>query len=146
MSSFKGSYTHSVDGKGRLNLPAKLRKYVSPDNNDTYIVTRGFEQCLFVYPLDEWAKVEARLRELSNYNPEHRMFLRNLLEMANEVQLDSQARLMVPSDLREYAKIRGEVRIIGTLDKIELWDPGEYEKYRSGQTETYEEIAQKVMK
>ncbi len=146
MSSFKGSYTHSVDGKGRLNLPAKLRKYVSPDNNDTYIVTRGFEQCLFVYPLDEWAKVEARLRELSNYNPEHRMFLRNLLEMANEVQLDSQARLMVPSDLREYAKIRGDVRIIGTLDKIELWDPAEYEKYRSGQTETYEEIAQKVMK
>ncbi len=145
MSSFKGSYTHSVDGKGRLNLPAKLRKYVSPDNNDTYIVTRGFEQCLFVYPLDEWAKVEARLRELSNYNPEHRMFLRNLLEMANEVQLDSQARLMVPSDLREYAKIRGDVRIIGTLDKIELWDPAEYEKYRSGQTETYEEIAQKVM-
>ncbi len=146
MSSFKGSYTHSVDGKGRLNLPAKLRKYVSPDNNDTYIVTRGFEQCLFVYPLDEWAKVEARLRELSNYNPEHRMFLRNLLEMANEVQLDSQARLMVPSDLREYAKIRGEVRIIGTLDKIELWNPAEYEKYRSGQSETYEEIAQKVMK
>ena len=146
MSSFKGSYTHSVDGKGRLNLPAKLRKYVSPDNNDTYIVTRGFEQCLFVYPLDEWAKVEARLRELSNYNPEHRMFLRNLLEMANEVQLNSQARLMVPSDLREYAKIRGEVRIIGTLDKIELWNPAEYEKYRSGQTETYEEIAQKVMR
>ncbi len=146
MSSFKGSYTHSVDEKGRLNLPAKLRKYVSPDNNDTYVVTRGFEQCLFVYPLDEWAKVEARLRELSNYNPEHRMFLRNLLEMANEVQLDSQARLMVPSDLREYAKIRGDVRIIGTLDKIELWDPAVYEKYRSGQTETYEEIAQKVMK
>jgi len=53
---------------------------------------------------------------------------------------------MVPSDLREYAKIRGDVRIIGTLDKIELWDPAEYEKYRSGQTETYEEIAQKVMK
>jgi len=146
MSSFKGSYTHSVDEKGRLNLPAKLRKYVSPDNNDTYVVTRGFEQCLFVYPLDEWAKVEARLRELSNYNPEHRMFLRNLLEMANEVQLDSQARLMVPSDLREYARIRGDVRIIGTLDKIELWDPSVYENYRSGQTETYEEIAQKVMK
>ena len=146
MSSFKGSYTHSVDEKGRLNLPAKLRKYVSPDINNTYVVTRGFEQCLFVYPVAEWAKVEARLRELSNYNPEHRMFLRNLLEMANEVQLDSQARLMVPSDLREYAKIRGDVRIIGTLDKIELWDPVAYEKYKSGQAETYEEIAQKVMK
>lgn len=146
MSSFKGSYTHSVDDKGRLNLPAKLRKYVSPENNDTYVVTRGFEQCLFVYPLDEWAKVEARLRELSNYNAEHRMFLRNLLEMANEATLDSQARLSVPSELREYAKIRGEVRIIGTLDKIELWDPEIYEKYRSSQTDSYETIAEKVMK
>src|SRR3989337_2202772 len=103
MSSFKGSYTHSVDEKGRLNLPAKLRKYVSPDNNNTYVATRGFEQCLFVYPVDEWA------------------------------QVDSQAGLMVPSDLREYAKIRGDVRIIGTLDKIELWDPVAYEKYKSGQ-------------
>lgn len=146
MSSFKGSYTHSVDQKGRLNLPSKLRKYVSPENNDTYVVTRGFEQCLFVYPLDEWAKVEARLRELSNYNAEHRMFLRNLLEMANEVTLDSQARLSIPSELREYAKIGGEVRIIGTLDKIELWNPGEYEKYRSSQSESYETIAAKVMK
>lgn len=146
MSSFKGSYTHSVDDKGRLNLPAKLRKYVSPENNDTYVVTRGFEQCLFVYPLDEWAKVEARLRELSNYNAEHRMFLRNLLEMANEATLDSQARLSVPSELREYAKIRGEVRIIGTLDKIELWNPEIYEKYRSSQADSYETIAEKVMK
>jgi MraZ protein len=146
MSSFKGSYTHSVDEKGRLNLPAKLRKYVSAENNDTYVVTRGFEQCLFIYPLDEWTKVEARLRELSNYNAEHRMFLRNLLEMANEAQLDSQARLSIPSELRDYAKIGGEVRIIGTLDKIELWNPEVYEKYKVSQAESYETIAEKVMK
>ncbi len=146
MSSFKGTYTHSVDEKGRLNLPAKLRKYVSPENNDTYVVTRGFEQCLFVYPLDEWAKVEAKLRELNNYNSEHRKFLRAVLAMANEVQLDSQARLSLPPDLRDYAKIRGDVKIIGTLDKIELWDPAIYQKYEASLTESYEEIAEKVMK
>ncbi|HLX12368.1 MAG TPA: MraZ N-terminal domain-containing protein, partial [Bacteroidota bacterium] len=54
LSSFKGSYTYSVDSKGRINIPAKLRKYVSPDANDTFIVTRGFEKCLFVFPADEW--------------------------------------------------------------------------------------------
>lgn len=146
MSSFKGTYTHSVDEKGRLNLPAKLRKYVAPENNDTYVVTRGFELCLFVYPLDEWAKVEAKLRELNNYNAEHRKFLRAVLAMANEVQLDAQARLSIPPDLRDYAKIGGEVRIIGTLDKIELWDPATYAKYEASLTETYEEIAERVMK
>ena len=110
------------------------------------VETRGFEQCLFVYPLDEWAKVEAKLRELNNYNPEHRKFLRAVLAMANEVQLDSQARLSVPPDLRDYAKIRGEVMVIGTLDKIELWDPALYQKYVASLTESYEEIAEKVMK
>jgi len=146
MSSFKGTYSHAVDEKGRLNLPAKLRKYVSPENNDTYVVTRGFEQCLFVYPLDEWAKVEARLRELNTYRSENRNFVRAVLAMANEAQLDTQGRLNIPPDLRDYAKIRGDVKIIGTLDKIELWDPGIYEKYLASLTETYEEIAEKVMK
>jgi MraZ protein len=74
------------------------------------------------------------------------MFLRNLLEMANEAQLDSQARLSIPSELRDYAKIGGEVRIIGTLDKIELWNPEVYEKYKVSQAESYETIAEKVMK
>jgi MraZ protein len=72
MSSFKGSYMYSVDDKGRVSLPAKLRKYVSPEANDTFVVTRGFEQCLFVYPLDEWNKLESSLRGLSANDPESR--------------------------------------------------------------------------
>ena len=64
MSSFKGSYAYSVDSKGRFNIPAKLRKYVSPDANDTFVITRGYEKCLFVYPLDEWARLEQSIRLL----------------------------------------------------------------------------------
>ena len=146
MSSFKGSYIYAVDEKGRVNLPAKLRKYVSPEANDTFVITRGFEQCLFVYPIDEWNKLEQNLRSLSSYNPEHRRFVRTLLELASESQLDGQARLSIPLELRDYSNISTEVRIIGTLDKIELWDPQTYDKYRNNQPDSYENIAAKVMR
>jgi len=146
MSSFKGSYTYSVDDKGRINLPAKLRKYVSPEANETFVVTRGFEQCLYVYPADEWNKLEQNLRNLSNYDAEHRRFVRTLLELASEGQLDGQSRLSIPQELREYANIREDVRIIGTLDKIELWNPKIYEEYKRSQSEPYESIAAKVMR
>ncbi|MBI1807205.1 MAG: division/cell wall cluster transcriptional repressor MraZ [Ignavibacteria bacterium] len=146
MSSFKGSYMYAVDDKGRVNLPAKLRKYVSPEANETFVITRGFEKCLFVYPVDEWNKLEGNLRNLSSYDPEHRRFIRALLELASESQLDGQARLSIPQELREYASIQDEVRIIGTLDKIELWDPKIYDDYKNTQPEPYESIAAKVMR
>jgi MraZ protein len=145
MSSFKGSYTYSVDDKGRVNLPAKLRKYVSPEVNDTFVLTRGFERCLFVYPVDEWNKLEQNLRNLSSYNQDHRRFVRALLELASESQLDAQGRLSLPQELREYANIRSEVRVIGTLDKIELWDPAVYEEYKTAQPDSYETIATRIM-
>src|SRR5437867_4044196 len=137
MSSFKGSHTYAVDNKGRINLPAKLRKYVSPEVNETFVITRGFENCLFVYPLDEWNKIEENLRTLSPYDPEHRRFIRATLDLASESQLDAQARLSIPQELRDYANIKAEVRIIGTLDKIELWDPKMYEEYMNSPAEPY---------
>ena len=137
---------YAVDEKGRVSLPAKLRKYVNPESNDTFVLTRGFEKCLFVYPIDEWNKMEENLRNLSSYDPEHRRFIRSLLELASESQLDAQARLMIPQELRDYANIHNEVRIIGTLDKIELWDPQSYDEYKQGLPETYEDIAAKVMR
>ncbi len=145
MSSFKGSYMYSVDDKGRVSLPAKLRKYVSPEANDTFVITRGFEKCLFVYPLDEWNRLEVHLRNLSSYDHDHRRFKRAILEFAQESQLDSQARITIPPELREYANIQNETRIIGTLEKIELWNPNEYSEYKNSQPETYESIAAKVM-
>ena len=137
---------HAVDEKGRLNLPSKLRKYVSPECNDTFVVTRGFEKCLVAYPIDEWNKLEQNLRSLSSYDPEHRRFIRAFLELALESQLDAQSRLSIPQELREYANIQDEVRILGMLDKIEIWDPKIYEEYKNSQPESYESVAAKVMR
>lgn len=145
MSSFKGSYQYSVDTKGRINIPAKLRKYVSPEANDTFVVTRGYEQCLFVYPQDEWNKLEQSIRQLSSTNPKHRFFTRTLLENATESQLDGQARITIPRELLQLAAIENEVLILGVLERIEVWNPGTYHEYRKSQAESYENVAQTVL-
>ena len=145
MSSFKGSYYYSVDSKGRINIPARLRKYVSPEANDTFVITRGFEQSLFVYPLDEWNRVEQSIRELSASNPKDRFFTRTLLQYATESQLDGQARITVPKELLQFATIETEVMIIGVLERMELWNPKVFEKYLESQADTYENVAQAVL-
>jgi MraZ protein len=146
MSSFKGRYSYSVDNKGRIAIPAKVRKNVSPGANDMFILTRGFEQCLFLYPQDEWAKVEDTIRGLSPSNPQHRFFLRTLLQWAIDCQLDSQSRLMIPQDLLKFAGIEDEVLILGVLERIEIWNPKIYEAYMNNQPATYETVAEVVLK
>ncbi len=146
MSSFKGSYSYSVDSKGRINIPAKLRKYVSPDANDTFVITRGFEKCLFVYPLDEWNKLEQSIRGLSPSDSKHRFFTRTLLQYATESQLDGQARVIIPQQLLQFVGIKDEVLILGVLERIEVWNPKFYEEYLKSQAEDYETVAEMVLK
>lgn len=144
MSAFKGSYIHSIDNKGRVNLPAKLRKYISPDANDTFIVTRGFDQCIFAYPLDEWHNYEQTIRSLPSSSADSRFVMRHLLQYANEVQLDGQSRIMLPQNLLTFADIKNEALILGVLERIEIWNPGVYETYIQQQESSYEEVAEKV--
>jgi len=146
MSSFKGRYAYSVDNKGRIALPAKVRKNVSSGANDIFILTRGFEQCLFLYPQDEWSKVEDSLRVLSASNPQHRFFIRTLLQWAVDCQLDSQSRITIPQDLLKFAGIENEVLILGVLERIEIWNPKTFEEYMNNQPATYETVAEVVLK
>ena len=145
MSSFKGSYTYSVDSKGRINFPSRLRKSVSPEANDTFVMTRGYEQCLFVYPLDEWNVLEKSIRDLSSSNPKHRFFMRTLLQYATEVQFDAQSRISIPKELLQLAGIKNEVLILGVLERIEIWNPAVYEDYLKTQADSYEHVAQAVL-
>ena len=146
MSSFKGRYSYSVDNKGRIALPAKLRKSVSPTANDMFIITRGFEQCLFLYPQDEWNRLEDSIRSLSPSNPQHRFFVRTLLQWSSDCQLDSQARISIPQELQKFAGIENEVLILGVLERIEIWNPRSYEEYMNNQPATYETVAESVLK
>lgn len=146
MSAFKGSYEYSIDSKGRINIPAKLRKYVAPEANDTFTVTRGFEKCVYIYPQDEWVKMENAIRGLSPTDAEHRFFMRVLLQHATDFQLDAQARITIPKELLLHAAIDGEVLILGMLEHIEVWNPKEYKKYLAAADKSYEEVAQTVLR
>ncbi|HLP14649.1 MAG TPA: division/cell wall cluster transcriptional repressor MraZ [Bacteroidota bacterium] len=144
MSSFKGSYQFTVDSKGRINLPAKMRKNIAPEAGDTFVLTRGYETCIFVYPNDEWLLLEESIRKLHTSNPKHRQFMRTLLELATEVQIDSASRLMLPKDLLQFARIENDVKIIGVLGHIEVWNPSVYAEYQAARAESYEDIAAAV--
>ena len=145
MSSFKGSHSYSVDSKGRINIPARLRKHISLEANDTFVVTRGFEKCLCLYPLDEWNALEGFIRGLSPANSQHRFITRTLLQYATESQLDGQSRITIPKELLQFAGIEDQALIVGVLERIEVWNPKEYELYMKSQTDTYENVAQAVM-
>jgi MraZ protein len=104
------------------------------------------EKCLFVYPQDEWKRLENNLRQsLNSYEEKARYLLRALLPWATEAQLDGQARISIPRRLLEFARIEDQVLIIGALERIELWNPKIFEDYINAQPESYETIAETVM-
>lgn len=143
---FLGSFNYSIDSKGRISIPAKLRKFVEPKSNDSFVMTRGTTKCIDIYPMNFWEElVQNKLNQLNSFEPEEAMFLRMFLQQAAEDKLDSQARLLIPKNLIEYAEIGKDVLILGAIKKIEIWNPENYEEYLKGSELTYEEVAKKVM-
>jgi transcriptional regulator MraZ len=143
---FRGQYTYSIDSKGRISIPAKLRKHVSPEANDSFVMTQGTASCIDIYPLDQWQHFEEKLLKLNPFNPNEAKFIRMILQHASEDNLDSQSRILIPQNLIQYAEIENEVLILGALKKIEVWNPKIYKEYLNKSKETYEQIAAKVMK
>ena len=121
--SFTGEYYNSLDQKNRLNIPAKFRKVLDPVNDRTFVLTRGFDQCLVLYPLQDWSQVEEQLSKLSSIRGKHRNFVRSITRYAISVQYDSQGRIQIPDTLLIYSSIQKEAAVIGMINKIELWDP-----------------------
>tara|TARA_B100001540_G_C15646957_1_gene569291 strand:- start:388 stop:852 length:465 start_codon:yes stop_codon:yes gene_type:complete len=121
--SFTGEFRNTIDQKNRLSIPAKYRKALSPVNDNTFVLTRGFDQCLILYPLDEWKKVEGQLGSLSSIKVRHRNFVRSIVRCAIHVKYDSQGRIAIPENLLQYAKIDTNVSVIGMIKKIEIWSP-----------------------
>ena len=121
--SFTGEYYNSLDQKNRLNIPAKFRKVLDHVNDRTFVLTRGFDQCLVLYPLQDWSQVEEQLSKLSSIRGKHRNFVRSITRYAISVQYDSQGRIQIPDALLLYSSIQKEAAVIGMINKIELWDP-----------------------
>ena len=116
-----GQYTHSIDAKGRVNFPAKLREELG----ERFIITRGLDNCLFVYSVDEWDQLAAKLHELpiSKSAPLNRFFFAG----AAEAEPDKQGRVLLPAHLREYAGLDRDVTIAGVSNRAEIWDSERWE-------------------
>ena len=132
MAKFRGTYESTLDDKGRFVFPKKLRQSLAP-NTERFIIIPGHEKCLYLHPLDVWEKKEEEYEKLNEHNAEHRFLVRLLQEGLEEVSLDNQFRIMIPSKHIEYASLtfKGVIRVSGGFDKIEIWDPGVYEEYKN---------------
>ena len=145
--SFTGEYNYNIDQKGRLNIPAKFRKALDPKNDNTFVITRGFDPSLIVYPLVEWKKVEQQLLLLSSIKNKDRNFVRSIVRYATISKYDSQGRIQIPDMLLEYGQIQKEVSIIGMINKIELWDKSQLDlndKETDNENHVFEDLANEI--
>lgn len=146
MPSFKGEYEHSVDNKGRVAFPAKLRKALNPNAQDRFTLLRGLEPCLYLYPSDEWELVEEKLSDINSFTRQGRTVKRNFLRFAEDISLDKQNRIPIPSHLKEYAGIDGTAIFLGSGERIEVWSPEKLEEIDANLSfESYQELFEQVM-
>ncbi len=138
---FMGEFHHTIDTKGRLIIPHKFRD----DLGDNFVATKGLDNCLFIYPREEWRQLEQKLKSLPFTRADARAFVRFFFSGATECELDKQGRILLPANLREYAKLEKDVVVLGVSSRVEIWSREEWEKYSSRAEATYEEIAEKIV-
>lgn len=135
-----GEYEHSLDAKGRLIMPAKLRESIG----ENFVVTKGLDGCLFAFSITEWANFEEKLKSLPLSNRNSREFTRFFLSGATECEIDKQGRFLIPNNLREAAGLIKEVVIIGVGTRIEIWDKEKWNHYNSDENISVEDIAENM--
>lgn len=145
MSFFKGQETFSIDNKGRLNIPAKMRRALSPEANDTFVLTRGTDKCVAAYPLNEWRKYEERYAAMNQFDEKNRYFLRTILAWSEEAEIDGQQRISISKRFLEFAGLDNKATVVGMVDHIEFWNPEEFERYLGASELSYESVAAEVM-
>lgn len=135
-----GEYTHTVDAKNRVALPAKFRK----EFGQKIIVTRGLDRCLFIYTPKSWERIVARMSELSIGQASTRGFNRFFLSGAVEVDVDSQGRILIPDFLKTFANLSTKVVLAGVNDRVELWNEHEWETYKANIEQRADELAEQL--
>jgi len=133
-----GQYEHTIDAKGRVIIPAKFRGELG----DRFVLTKGLDNCLFVYSLEEWKNIEAKLKTLPLTKKDARAFTRFFLAGAVECEIDKQGRILIPANLREHAKIEKDVIFIGVSTRVEIWSKEVWEEYSNNTDVSFEEIAE----
>ncbi len=136
-----GEFNHTLDGKGRVIIPSRFREELQ----DRFIVTRGLDSCLFVYPLGEWSNLERKLKTMPFTKAEARAFLRLFFSGASEVEPDKQGRILIPPLLRDHAELNKEVVFIGVSNRAEIWSREKWGEYSNKLNLSYEQVAEKML-
>lgn len=133
-----GEYMHTIDSKGRVIMPVDFREELG----DSFVVTKGLDNCLFIYGQDEWLNLSAKLKQLPLAKSEARAFVRFFFSGARQMSCDRQGRFLVPSTLRSYALLEKDVVLIGVSNRIEVWSKAEWTRYNSDITPSVSKIAE----
>lgn len=137
---FIGEYVHAIDPKGRLSIPSKFRE----DLGERFFLTKGLDQCLFVFPETEWRRFEEKLKALPLTNKNARAFVRMFFSGASECSFDKQGRILIPQVLREHCEMQENAVVIGVGERIEIWSEASWEAYNHPDNLSYDDIAEQM--
>jgi len=139
---FIGEYNHSVDSKKRMALPKKFRKALGK----TVVITRGLDQCLFVYPMKTWEELAERLGSMPIGESHTRSFVRLMLAGATDTTIDAQGRVLVPEYLKDYAGLTKDVVVAGLYNRLEVWDEKKWARYKKNAEKNTDALAEELGK
>ena len=145
MTNLIGEFECKVDAKGRIMLPAGLKRQISPEAQDKFVINRGFENCIVLYPLNEWKEISDEVNQLNLYNKKNRDFVRYFYRGATELSMDVTNRLLLPKQLLNYAKIAKELVLFAFSNRIEVWAKDVYQNLLTDEPEDFAALAEDVM-
>jgi len=145
MSGLLGEYECKLDNKGRVKLPSALIRQFPSEAGGSFVINRGFEQHLVLYPKNEWEKITAEIDKLNNYNRQTREFRRFFYRGANELSIDNSERLLLPKSLMEWANITKDIVLFAHTNMVEIWAKNTYKNLLSNEPEDFANLAENVM-
>ena len=145
MANFLGEFECRLDSKARIALPAALRKHIPVEAEGRFVINRGFEQHLLLYPLNEWQRVTTEINRLNLFVKKNREFVRYFHRGATELELDSSGRLLLPRRLLDYASIHDSVILLAYAHRIECWDATLYESLLGNEPADFARLAEEIM-
>ena len=146
MIGFLGEFEVTLDAKGRFLLPAGFKKQLPEDEGSRFVINRGFEKCLALYPVQNWEPLFDDISKLNDFDPRVREFRRYFLNGATFVEPDTAGRLLVPPNLKDHAGLEKDIVLVAAVNKIEIWDSNKYKQlFESFSPDTFSNLANEVM-
>ena len=146
MTGFLGEYEVTIDAKGRFLLPAGFKKQIPEDWGNIFVISRGIEPCLTLYPMKFWEPIFSDISQLNEFDPKVRQFQRYFLNGATNVELDTAGRLLIPPTLKQYASLDKDAVLVAAVKKIEIWYKRKYQQFfENFSPDSFSQLADEVM-